>query len=109
VAAEDLTEILGALIENAARHARRRVRVLVGEEAGAPSLVIEDDGHGIGREAVEAVLVRGGRLDEAGPGHGLGLAIVHDLMQASGGTVALGRGSLGGLEVRLKWTAQNAI
>lgn len=108
VAAEDLTEILGALIENAARHARRRVRVRVDEEAGAPGLVIEDDGQGIGREAVEAVLVRGGRLDEAGPGHGLGLAIVHDLMQASGGTIALGRGPLGGLEVRLAWPAQDA-
>jgi signal transduction histidine kinase len=79
-----------------------------GDEAGGPGLVIEDDGEGIGREAIEAVLVRGGRLDEAGPGHGLGLAIVHDLMQASGGKVALGRGPLGGLEVRLTWPAQDA-
>ncbi len=102
-AVEDLTELLGALIENAARHARHRVRVRGEMEAGQSLLWIEDDGSGLGRESSEAVLVRGIRLDEAGPGHGLGLAIVNDLMQATGGTITLGRAELGGLEARLAW------
>jgi signal transduction histidine kinase len=103
VASEDLTELLGALIENAARHARYRVRVRGGMAGGSSVLQIEDDGPGLGREASEALMARGSRLDEAGPGHGLGLAIVSDFMQATGGTIMLDRAELGGLEVNLSW------
>ncbi|MBA4759627.1 hypothetical protein [Sphingosinicella sp.] len=52
--------------------------------------------------------MRGGRLDEAGPGHGFGLAIVSDLVRATDGTLALGTGPLGGLEVRLAWPVARA-
>jgi signal transduction histidine kinase len=51
----------------------------------------------------EAALMRGGRLDEAGPGHGLGLAIVRDLVEASTGALTLGRSELGGLSVSIEW------
>jgi signal transduction histidine kinase len=108
VAGEDLTELLGALIENAARHARRRVRARGGMETDACRLYVEDDGPGLGREASEAVMERGSRLDEAGPGHGLGLAIVGDLMQATGGTITLGRSDLGGLEACLTWPIERS-
>jgi len=108
VASEDLTELLGALIENAARHARVRVRVRGGMAEEESQLWIEDDGPGLGRESSEAVMARGSRLDEAGPGHGLGLAIVSDLMQATDGTIALGRSELGGLEVRLAWLVERS-
>jgi signal transduction histidine kinase len=105
VAAEDLTELLGALIENAVRYARRQVRISGAAEPAASILRIEDDGPGIGHERSEAALVRGGRLDEAGPGHGLGLAIASDLVSATGGTLALNKALLGGLEVCLRWPA----
>lgn len=98
VAGEDLLEIAGALIENAARYARRRVRV-TGEATGAGSLIVEDDGPGIDSEKVAEALVRGGRLDEAGPGHGLGLAIANDLVDATRGQLTLLRSDLGGLKV----------
>lgn len=52
--------------------------------------------------------MRGGRLDEAGPGHGFGLAIVSDLVRATDGTMALATGALGGLEVRLTWPVVRA-
>ena len=52
--------------------------------------------------------MRGGRLDEAGPGHGFGLAIVSDLVSATDGAMTLGTGPLGGLEVRLAWPAAAA-
>jgi signal transduction histidine kinase len=98
-----LTEILGALTENAARFARRRVRLSCETEAGAARLVIDDDGPGMDEGRLESAFMRGGRLDEAGPGHGLGLAIVRDLVEATEGTVALDRSPLQGLRVTLTW------
>jgi signal transduction histidine kinase len=105
VAAEDLLEIVGALVENAARYARRRVRI-TGEATSAGCLIVEDDGPGIDSEKVAAALVRGGRLDEAGPGHGLGLAIANDLVDATRGQMTLVRSELGGLKVRISWAAE---
>lgn len=104
-AASDLAEILGALMENAARFARRRVGVsgvVAGDEV---RIVVADDGPGIADTRAATALVRGGRLDEAGPGHGFGLAIVSDLVSATDGAMTLGTGALGGLEVRLAWPA----
>jgi signal transduction histidine kinase len=98
-----LTEMLGALIENAARFARRQVRVCGGLMAEGLVLSVEDDGPGIGDGRAEAALARGGRLDEAGPGHGLGLAIVRDLAEASGGGLSMERSTLGGLRAVIAW------
>jgi len=103
IAEDDLTEILGALTENAARFARRRVRIAGARERGL-TLVVEDDGQGLDISA-ETALMRGGRLDEAGTAHhGLGLSIVCDLVEATAGEIALGRSTeLGGLRVALSW------
>ena len=107
--AEDvLTEMLGALIENAARFARRRVLVTGVAVEGGVRLLIDDDGPGMEEGRAEAALMRGGRLDEAGPGHGLGLAIVRDLVEASAGELTLGRSNLGGLAVVLLWLGRGA-
>ncbi len=103
VATEDLAELLGALIENAVRHARRVVRVAGRIEGDGVTLSVEDDGPGIAEDHAAAALVRGGRLDEAGPGHGLGLSIVRDLVEATEGSIALGRSDMGGLRVTLVW------
>ena len=51
-----------------------------------------------------AVLGRGVRLDETGPGHGLGLAIVADLAEATDGTIELGASPEGGLLVVIRWS-----
>jgi signal transduction histidine kinase len=51
----------------------------------------------------EQALVRGQRLDETGSGHGLGLSIARDLVEARGGSIALKRSKLGGLEVEMLW------
>lgn len=105
VASEDLAELLGALIENAARHARRVVRIAGHDAADGVMLIVEDDGPGISEDHAAAALVRGGRLDEAGPGHGLGLSIVRDLVDATQGQIELGRSTMGGLLVTLTWSA----
>lgn len=104
VAEEDFMELMGALIENAARFARRRVRIAGSDRDPAlETLTVEDDGPGIESEHLSKVLMRGGRLDEVGSGHGLGLAIAHDLIEATRGTMSLSRSELGGLKITIAW------
>lgn len=103
IANDDLMEVLGALVENATRFARRQVLIGGHATAQALELTVEDDGPGLNISTEEA-LARGGRLDESGSGnHGLGLSIARDIIEATQGTLALGRSALGGLQVRLAW------
>jgi signal transduction histidine kinase len=96
----DLAEVLGNLLENAARHAATRVRISAGT-AAEPFIIIEDDGPGIAPEQRARMLERGARLDERGDGAGLGLAIVQDVLAAYGWRLALGPSELGGLKATL--------
>ena len=101
--AQDLTEILGNLTENATTWAAGTVRIEGRHHGSDIMLRVEDDGPGVPGDRINAALARGGRLDESRPGTGLGLAIVGDLAEAHGGSLSLGRSALGGLlaEVRL--------
>lgn len=97
--AEDVDEILGNIIENAAKWARHRVRVSVAVSPGKVRLAVEDDGPGMAPEARERVFEAGERLDELTPGTGLGLAIVRDVTSAYGGQCWIGTSDLGGAAV----------
>ena len=101
---DDLSEILGAVLENAVKYARRQVRVSGGAGPEWTSLAIEDDGPGIAQDRVDDALMRGGRLDESGSGSGLGLAIARELVEAMGGSIELDQSSLGGLRIRFFWS-----
>lgn len=95
-----LMELAGPLLENAARFARSRVLV-----SGASGLLcIEDDGPGLSEGQALEALGRGKRLDEAEPGHGLGLAIARDVAELSGGALRLDRSPMGGLRAQVRWT-----
>jgi signal transduction histidine kinase len=94
----DLAEVLGNLLENAARHAARRVRISAGS---GTSVVVEDDGPGISPTQRPRVLERGMRLDERGEGSGLGLAIVQDVLNAYGWRLDLAESALGGLKATI--------
>ncbi len=94
----DLAEILGNLLENAARHAKSRVRIAAEMSSNGLAIGIEDDGPGIAPELRSAALARGVRLDERGDRTGLGLAIVQDVLDAYGWALHLDNSELGGLK-----------
>ena len=98
--ADDLAEAIGNLLDNAARYARRVVRIEAYAEDKRVKLLISDDGPGIPPERMSEVLARGGRLDEAGAGAGLGLAIVQEIVEAWGGWLQL-RSRDSGLQAEL--------
>lgn len=105
---QDLDEMLGNLIENAAKYGGGSVFVTVGAQAGFVEFLIEDDGVGIPEEDRLRIFDRGVRLDTGKPGTGLGLAIVRDVAEIYEGTVSLEESEdLGGLLVRLRLPAAN--
>ena len=69
---------------------------------------IDDDGPGIAEADRARVLVRGGRADEATPGHGIGLAMVHDTVALYGGTMQIDASPLGGARFDLKLPGRTA-
>ena len=98
---EDLLELLGNLLDNACKWADAEVRLSLVQEGEGYRLWVDDDGPGIAPERREAVLGRGTRLDEQVAGHGLGLGIVRDMVEAWGGSLSLEDSPLGGLRVAI--------
>jgi len=98
---QDLEEMLGNLMDNACKWARRRVAATSRREAGRLTITIEDDGLGLPAEQQALAPAPGARFDEKVPGTGLGLAIVRDLAGLYSGSIALGSSSLGGLRAEL--------
>jgi signal transduction histidine kinase len=99
--AQDLSELLGNLLDNACKWASAKVRIAATRSKDRLKVEIGDDGPGIAAEQRAVALQRGGRLDEHKPGSGLGLTIATDLAQLYGGSLTLGQSSLGGLKVEL--------
>jgi signal transduction histidine kinase len=94
---EALDEMLGNLLDNACTFASSRVAIASTERDGAIAIEVDDDGPGLDPGLWDQVLQRGVRADQTAAGSGLGLAIVRDLAEMHGGTIVLGRSSLGGL------------
>lgn len=89
IEAEDLTELLGSVLDNATRYARERVEILASRHGADIVIRIRDDGPGIPEDRIGDMLERGGRLDETSGGAGLGLAIARDIVAAAGGSMVL--------------------
>jgi two-component system, OmpR family, sensor histidine kinase PhoQ len=87
-------ELMGNLMDNAAKWARTRVAVRAWREGERLRLRVDDDGTGF--SDTTSILQLHVRLDERVPGHGVGLAIVNDLVASHRGELQLGRSELGG-------------
>ncbi|MGH8302687.1 MAG: ATP-binding protein [Steroidobacteraceae bacterium] len=104
----DFVELAGNLMDNACKWCREKVRVSATVEEGdgrgreSLTLAVEDDGPGIAEENRAKVLERGVRTDEGVPGHGLGLAMVHDTVDLYGGKLTVDASPLGGARFSLR-------
>lgn len=99
---EDMLELFGNLLDNACKWARSRVRVTVAEGPGL-AVTVEDDGPGCPPEQRQQLDQRGRRLDETTAGHGLGLAIVRDIVEHYQGSLEFGQSeALGGFRVDVR-------
>lgn len=95
-----LARILGNLLDNAERHTRQEIRVVVSSADGQAVIKVQDDGPGVPEADRERIFERFVRLDDARSrdegGAGLGLAIARDLAQAHGGTLTVATSPSGG-------------
>ncbi|TPW29527.1 HAMP domain-containing histidine kinase [Martelella alba] len=106
---QDLEEVIGNLLENAGRFATEKVSIVAGyleERQGGHDkswieIRVEDDGPGLTPDQIKRAMKRGQRLDENGPGAGLGLSIVDDIVNAYGGSFELSGLAGSGLRARV--------
>jgi two-component system sensor histidine kinase PhoQ len=103
----DLYEIAGNLMDNACKWCQHSVKVSAslnerkGRRNFAVLLQIEDDGPGIPVGKLNEILKRGVRADENIHGHGIGMAVVYELVGLLGGKLEGSKSeSLGGM----KWS-----
>ncbi len=98
---EDMLELFGNLLDNACKWARHRVRLTVYDTPGL-AVAVEDDGPGCPPGLRQQLDQRGRRLDETTAGHGLGLAIVRDIVEYYQGSLVFGESErLGGFRVEV--------
>jgi signal transduction histidine kinase len=109
---QDLTDLIGNLLDNAGKWARERIEIHAERDPrpdanGRPYFItqIDDDGPGLDPQAREEALRRGKKLDESRPGSGLGLSIIVDLAHLYGGALLLEDSPLGGLRATLRLPA----
>ncbi len=97
---DDILELLGNLLENACKWAEHRVVCRLQGKGKNLQLEVEDDGPGCSPEEIAILAKRGVRIDESPPGHGLGLAIVHDIVDLYHGELLIEKSTLlGGFRV----------
>jgi len=98
---EDLTELLGNILENATKWADAAVSVSV-SKGNAILIQVEDDGPGVAEDQLITLGQRGVRLDEQKQGSGLGLAIARDVAEAYHGVLSFAQSPMGGLAVTVR-------
>ncbi|KGJ96883.1 ATP-binding protein [Colwellia psychrerythraea] len=101
----DLLELLGNLLDNAYKAAKSTIVLTVNQQSHVLVICIEDDGVGIKPQQITQILERGVRADTYQDGHGVGLAIVRDLVASYQGKLDIGSSSaLGGAKFTLTFT-----
>lgn len=88
----DLFEIIGNLLDNSCKAAKNKIIVsafYTPNPRNVLQIIVEDDGEGVKSEVQAAILQRGVRADTYEQGHGIGLAIVRDLVESYQGTLEI--------------------
>ena len=98
---DDMLELLGNLLDNAAKFGADRVQVQISVARRRCHLVITDNGPGVVPQQCEQLLERGIRIDESAAGHGLGLSICRLIVDSYAGQLAIAPGQDGGLQVSI--------
>ncbi len=99
--ARDLLELMGNLLDNGCKYGDGQIRLaarshdLAKPQSGI-DLKVEDNGPGIAKAERQQLLQRGVRGDERAEGHGLGLAIVLEIVTAYNGEIVINDSDLGG-------------
>ncbi|MGB5540275.1 MAG: ATP-binding protein [Gammaproteobacteria bacterium] len=104
ILADDLADLLGNILENAAKWANGMVAVAVATGNGV-IITVEDDGPGVPAGQLDNLGLRGMRLDEQKQGTGLGLAIARDIVEAYHGDLLFSHAPTGGLAVVVRLPA----
>ncbi|AEZ45130.1 MULTISPECIES: two-component system sensor histidine kinase RstB [Salmonella] len=108
-----MSRVLDNLLNNALRYSRTTVQVSLLLDGSQATLIVEDDGPGIEADARERVFEPFVRLDpsrdRATGGCGLGLAIVHSIALAMGGSVVCDDSELGGAKFSFRWPVWHAM
>jgi signal transduction histidine kinase len=101
----DLQELVGNIIENAVKWATTRIAIEATVFPSGVTLVIADDGPGVGQSDLKRMTERGVRLDSRMPGTGIGLSIVSDIADVYGIGVDIANGDPSGLRITLHFAA----
>ncbi len=95
----DLMELLGNLLDNAFKWTSNEIVISATRQKDKKLLLrIADDGPGIAVDQVEKLQQRGVRADQNSTGHGIGLSIVRNIIDAYNGELSISKSSLGGAE-----------
>lgn len=102
-----MERVLDNLVNNALRYSEGTIKVTLQRQGSLASMTVEDDGPGIAPAERERIFEPFVRLDpsrdRATGGCGLGLAIVHSIAQAFGGSVSCDESELGGAKFTFQW------
>jgi signal transduction histidine kinase len=99
---QDFNEIIGNLIDNAGKWAKRSVTVNLFENNTHYRILVEDDGSGVSQEDIDKIGSRSVRLNNEITGHGLGLSIIIDIVDRYQGAINFSNNQFGGFSVEVK-------
>ncbi|KZW98798.1 histidine kinase [Pseudoalteromonas luteoviolacea] len=100
----DLMEILGNIIDNACKACTHKIDIQVKTTPSKGTIfIIGDDGPGIPEGKRHELLQRGTRLDTYEAGHGVGMAIVSDLVASYHGNIIIDYSELGGAQFTIEF------